>query len=189
MTRWSRTRLLPILLATAARALRPQQHCTRRAPPLRAAKRPPPKQSPQALKLALSTVVVACAAPVPRTLFAWHPALATLSLPLAAAAGVAVAGRAAAAKRAAGADRRGVLEERIKLHFFLSASASWCLVLSTAAVALSKGRGPHLVSAHARAGAVALVAWFGALLAAERKVWRDGAARRLAFPAAATACP
>ena len=50
-----------------------------------------------------------------------------------------------------------MLEERIKLHFFLSASASWCLVLSTAAVALSKGRGPHLVSAHARAGAVALV--------------------------------
>ena len=86
MTRWSRTRLLPILLATAARALRPPQHCTRRAPPLRAAKKPPPKQSPQALKLALSTVVVACAAPVPRTLFAWHPALATLSLPLAAAA-------------------------------------------------------------------------------------------------------
>ena len=49
-------------------------------------------------------------------------------------------------------------------------------MLSTAAVFLSKAqaRRPHLVSAHARAGAAALVAWFGALLAAELKVWRDG---------------
>ncbi len=38
-------------------------------------------------------------------------------------------------------------------------------MLSTAAVFLSKAqaRRPHLVSAHARAGAVALIAWFGAL--------------------------
>ena len=83
---------------------------------------------------------------------------------------------AAAAKRASGADRRATLERRVKLHFVLSAAASWCLVLSTAAVFLSKAqaRRPHLVSAHARAGAAALVAWFGALLAAELKVWRDG---------------
>ena len=133
-------------------------------------------KSPQSLKVAAATLALAATAPVPTTLFAWHPALAALSLPLAAAAGVVVAGRAAAAKRASGADRRATLERRVKLHFLLSAAASWCLVLSTAAVFLSKAqaRRPHLVSAHARAGAAALVAWFGALLAAELKVWRDG---------------
>ena len=133
-------------------------------------------KSPQSLKVAAATIALAATAPVPTTLFAWHPALAALSLPLAAAAGVVVAGRAAAAKRASGADRRATLERRVKLHFVLSAAASWCLVLSTAAVFLSKAqaRRPHLVSAHARAGAAALVAWFGALLAAELKVWRDG---------------
>ena len=133
-------------------------------------------KSPQSLKVAAATIALAATAPVPTTLFAWHPALAALSLPLAAAAGVVVAGRAAAAKRASGADRRATLERRVKLHFLLSAAASWCLVLSTAAVFLSKAqaRRPHLVSAHARAGAAALVAWFGALLAAELKVWRDG---------------
>ena len=133
-------------------------------------------KSPQSLKVAAAIIALAATAPVPTTLFAWHPALAALSLPLAAAAGVVVAGRAAAAKRASGADRRATLERRVKLHFVLSAAASWCLVLSTAAVFLSKAqaRRPHLVSAHARAGAAALVAWFGALLAAELKVWRDG---------------
>ena len=145
----------------------------------RAKKKPPQKKDSRARnagKVAAAIIALAATAPVPTTLFAWHPALAALSLPLAAAAGVVVAGRAAAAKRASGADRRATLERRVKLHFVLSAAASWCLVLSTAAVFLSKAqaRRPHLVSAHARAGAAALVAWFGALLAAELKVWRDG---------------
>ena len=150
------------------------------APPAKTKPKPDKKRqqnkSPQSLKVAAATIALAATAPVPTTLFAWHPALAALSLPLAAAAGVVVAGRAAAAKRASGADRRATLERRVKLHFVLSAAASWCLVLSTAAVFLSKAqaRRPHLVSAHARAGAAALVAWFGALLAAELKVWRDG---------------
>ena len=145
----------------------------------RAKKKPPQKKDSRARnigKVAAATIALAATAPVPTTLFAWHPALAALSLPLAAAAGVVVAGRAAAAKRASGADRRATLERRVKLHFVLSAAASWCLVLSTAAVFLSKAqaRRPHLVSAHARAGAAALIAWFGALLAAGLKVWRDG---------------
>ena len=49
-------------------------------------------KSPQSLKVAAATLALAATAPVPTTLFAWHPALAALSLPLAAAAGVVVAG-------------------------------------------------------------------------------------------------
>ena len=49
-------------------------------------------KSPQMLKVAAATIALAATAPVPTTLFAWHPALAALSLPLAAAAGVVVAG-------------------------------------------------------------------------------------------------
>ena len=49
-------------------------------------------KSPQSLKVAAATIALAATAPVPTTLFAWHPALAALSLPLAAAAGVVVAG-------------------------------------------------------------------------------------------------
>ena len=45
-------------------------------------------KSPQSLKVAAATIALAATAPVPTTLFAWHPALAALSLPLAAAAGV-----------------------------------------------------------------------------------------------------
>ena len=65
------------------------------APPTRTKPKPNKKRqtkSPQSLKVIAATLALAATAPVPTTLFAWHPALAALSLPLAAAAGVVVAG-------------------------------------------------------------------------------------------------
>ena len=66
------------------------------APPSKTKPKPDKKRqqnkSPQSLKVAAATLALAATAPVPTTLFAWHPALAALSLPLAAAAGVVVAG-------------------------------------------------------------------------------------------------
>ena len=218
MVRPNTKRLLPILLATAARALLPpRQHriSMRRAPPCQpkrrrtkapnAAARTAPTRQPTALSASEDETVVKQGAVIvdAEAEFvdgAAGPAAAAAPQPTAmdAVTLVAVAAppaktktkndkkrqqakspqslKVAAAKRASGADRRATLERRVKLHFLLSAAASWCLVLSTAAVFLSKAqaRRPHLVSAHARAGAAALVAWFGALLAAELKVWRDG---------------
>ena len=61
----------------------------------RAKKKPPQKKDSRARnagKVAAAIIALAATAPVPTTLFAWHPALAALSLPLAAAAGVVVAG-------------------------------------------------------------------------------------------------
>ena len=133
------------------------------------------KKSPQSLKVAAATLALAATAPVPTTLFAWHPrsrrSRSRSPRPRASSWRAVPPPRSAPPARTAA--RRSSAASSCTL---LSAAASWCLVLSAAAVFLSKAqaRRPHLVSAHARAGAAALVAWFGALLAAELKVWRDG---------------
>ena len=55
------------------------------APPAKTKPKPDKKRqqakSPQSLKVAAATIALAATAPVPTTLFAWHPALAALSQP------------------------------------------------------------------------------------------------------------
>ncbi|KAJ1460209.1 hypothetical protein M885DRAFT_612845 [Pelagophyceae sp. CCMP2097] len=175
-----RASVVAVLCAAAQALVSPASRATGRFRVIVAAEgasKLPPKRLPLAVAaVALSAAPFAACAARPRTLFAWHPLLATLALPLATLAVFAVRSRVSAAPRAAPGRRRGVLLERVQAHFLLTALAGVCLFGGVGAVATSKtlNARPHLASAHARGGAVAVALWAVALVAAELQVWKDG---------------
>jgi len=135
-----------------------------------------------ALALGSSAVVLSQVAKVPTNLFLYHPLLAALIIPSSTAATIAVRSRIEAARAAAkdsGSRGRQVLERRIKAHFAFNVVATLSALGAVSAIAANKARlgKSHLLSTHSRIGAASVVIWLGALLVAEKNVWKNGIPR------------
>lgn len=129
--------------------------------------------------VAASCVVFATVSPKPppTSLFMYHPMLAAGAAPLATLATISVRSRIKAARNSPkGVAPQNVLKRRIKLHVLLSAAATASLAGGVGAIVVNKNRlaRSHLVSAHSKLGAAAVVLWLAALVAAELKVWARG---------------
>eukprot|EP00635_Sarcinochrysidales_sp_CCMP3193_P008437 CAMPEP_0118901954 /NCGR_PEP_ID=MMETSP1166-20130328/7452_1 /TAXON_ID=1104430 /ORGANISM="Chrysoreinhardia sp, Strain CCMP3193" /LENGTH=220 /DNA_ID=CAMNT_0006841145 /DNA_START=60 /DNA_END=722 /DNA_ORIENTATION=+ len=114
----------------------------------------------------------------PSNLFLYHPLLAGLVIPTTTAATIAVRSRLRAARLAqeTGGKGRDVLVQRIRVHFFLTATATLAAFGAFGAIFANKVKlgKAHFLSVHAKAGLGALVLWVAALSVAEKNVWKNG---------------